>query len=60
MLKINKSILIICIVSLFLMIGQISASNGDSLEIDDTIQNDLILDSSDSNMNTDESNKLEE
>ncbi len=60
MLKINKSILIICIVSLFLMMGQISASDADSLEIDDTIQNDLILDSSDSSMNTDESNKLEE
>ena len=54
MLKINKSILIICLVSLFLMMGQISASDADSLEIDDTIQNDLILDSSDSSMNTDE------
>ena len=60
MLKINKSILIICIVSLFLMMGQISASDADSLEIDDTIQNDLILDLSDSSMNIDESNKLEE
>ena len=60
MLKINKSILIICIVSLFLMMGQISASDADSLEIDDTIQNDLILDLSDSSMNIDESNKSEE
>ena len=60
MLKINKSILIICIVSLFLMMGQISASDADSLEIDDTIQNDPISDLSDSSMNADESNKLEE
>ena len=42
------------------MMGQISASDADSLEIDDIIQNDLILDLSDSSMNIDESNKLEE
>lgn len=35
MLKINKSILIICIISLFLIIGQISASDTDSIEIND-------------------------
>ena len=37
MMKINRSILIICIVSLFLIIGQISASDTDSMEITDTI-----------------------
>ena len=42
------------------MMGQISASDADSLEIDDTIQNDPISDLSDSSMNADESNKLEE
>ena len=36
MLKINKSILIICMISLFLIIGQISASDTDSIEINDT------------------------
>lgn len=44
MLKINRSILIICIVSLFLIIGQISASDTDSMKIKDTIHNDLSLD----------------
>ena len=52
MLKINKSILIICLVSLFLMIGQISASDTDLTEnteiteitgINDTGMNDLDL-----------------
>ncbi|WP_298534314.1 cysteine peptidase family C39 domain-containing protein [uncultured Methanobrevibacter sp.] len=43
MMKINRSILIICIVSLFLIIGQISASDTDSMEINDTIHNDLSL-----------------
>lgn len=43
MLKINRSILIICIVSLFLIIGQISASDTDPMEINDTIHNDLSL-----------------
>ena len=43
MLKINRSILIICIVSLFLIIGQISASDTDSIEINDAANNDLIL-----------------
>ena len=43
MLKINKSILIICLVLLFLIIGQISASDTDSIEINDTDMNDLIL-----------------
>ena len=42
------------------MMGQISASDADSLEIDDTIQNDLILDLSDSSLNIDESTKSEE
>ena len=43
MLKINKSILIICIVSLFLIIGQISASDTDLIEINesDTIDNQI-------------------
>ena len=42
MLKINKSILIICIISLFLIIGQISASDTDSMTIEDfnAIEND--------------------
>ncbi len=35
MLKINKSILIICIISLFLIVGQISASDTDLIEIND-------------------------
>jgi len=42
-MKINRSILIICIVSLFLIIGQISASDTDPMEINDTINNDLSL-----------------
>ena len=48
MLKINKSILIICIITLFLIIGQISASDTDSMKINDldAINNsDLINDS---------------
>ena len=42
MLKINKSILIICMISLFLIIGQISASDTDSMTIEDfnAIEND--------------------
>lgn len=36
MLKINKSILIICIVSLFLIIGQISASDTDLMQNNDS------------------------
>ena len=36
MLKINKSILIICMISLFLIIGQISASDADLIEINDS------------------------
>lgn len=36
MLKINKSILIICMVSLFLIIGQISASDTDLIKINDS------------------------
>ena len=35
MLKINKSILIICIISLFLIIGQVTASDNDLREIND-------------------------
>ena len=35
MLKINKSILIICIISLFLIIGQVTASDNDLTEIND-------------------------
>ena len=64
MLKINKSILIICLVSLFLIIGQISASDTDLMETSDTGMNDLSLNhnlteiSDDSNMNQLESNEL--
>jgi len=60
MLKINRSILIICIVSLFLIIGQISASDTDSMKIKDTIHNDLSLDHlNDSDMNNLESDEME-
>ena len=42
MLKINRSILIICMISLFLIIGQISACDTDSMTINDSnaIEND--------------------
>lgn len=66
MLKINKSILIICLISLFLIIGQISASDTDLMETSDTGMNDLSLNhnlteiSDDSNMNSLESNELNE
>ena len=43
MLKINKSILIICLVSLFLIIGQISASDTDLMETSDPDMNDLSI-----------------
>ena len=65
MLKINKSILIICLVSLFLIIGQISASDTDLMETSDTGMNDLRINqntneiSDDSNMNHPESNTVE-
>ena len=60
MLKINRSILIICIVSLFLIIGQISASDTDSMEINDATNNDLILNQlNDSDMNNLESDEME-
>ena len=60
MLKINRSILIICIVSLFLIIGQISASDTDSIEINDAANNDLILNQlNDSNIDNIESDGLE-
>ena len=49
MLKINKSILIICLVSLFLIIGQISASDTDLMETNDLNMNDLSI-----NQNTNE------
>ena len=49
MLKINKSILIICLVSLFLIIGQISASDTDLMETSDLDMNDLSI-----NQNTNE------
>ena len=49
MLKINKSILIICLVSLFLIIGQISASDTDLMETSDPDMNDLSI-----NQNTNE------
>ena len=49
MLKINKSILIICLVSLFLIIGQISASDTDLMETNDIDMNDLSI-----NQNTNE------
>lgn len=60
MLKINRSILIICIVSLFLIIGQISASDTDPMEINGTIKNDLSLEQlNDSNIDNLESEGLE-
>ena len=60
MLKINRSILIICIVSLFLIIGQISASDTDPMEINGTINNDLSLEQlNDSNIDNLESDGLE-
>ena len=60
MLKINRSILIICIVSLFLIIGQISASDTDSMEINDATNNDLILNQlNDSDMDNLESDEME-
>ena len=60
MLKINRSILIICIVSLFLIIGQISASDTDSIEINDAANNDLILNQlNDSDMDNLESDEME-
>ena len=60
MLKINRSILIICIVSLFLIIGQISASDTDPMEINGTINNDLSLEQlNDSNIDNIESDGLE-
>lgn len=49
MLKLNKSILIICLVSLFLIIGQISASDTDLMETNDLDMNDLSI-----NQNTNE------
>ena len=52
MLKINKSILIICMISLFLIIGQISASDTDSMIIDDIDTNSDI--ESDMQVNADE------
>ena len=61
MLKINRSILIICIVSLFLIIGQISASDTDSIEINDAANNDLILNQlNDSDMDNLESDGMKE
>ena len=61
MLKINRSILIICIVSLFLIIGQISASDTDSMEINDATNNDLILNQlNDSDMDNLESDGMKE
>lgn len=52
--------MIICIVSLFLIIGQISASDTDSMEINDTANNDLILNQlNDSDMNNLESDEME-
>lgn len=60
MMKINRSILIICIVSLFLIIGQISASDTDSMEINDTINNDLSLNQlDDSDIDNLESDEME-
>ena len=59
-MKINRSILIICIVSLFLIIGQISASDTDPMEINDTINNDLSIDQlDDSDIDNLESDGLE-
>ena len=49
MLKINKSILIICIISLFLIIGQISASDTDSIKINNSNSIDESIGINDSN-----------
>ena len=43
-MKINKSILIICMISLFLIIGQISASDTDSMSINDMDADSMIID----------------
>ena len=59
MLKINKSILIICTISLFLIIGQISASDTDLIEINesDTID-DTINDTIDKSIENPEINSI--
>ena len=57
MLKKSKSILIICIVSLFLIMGQISASDTDSMIIEDI---GTIDDSIECDMTTSQSIELEE
>lgn len=44
MLKINKSILIICMISLFLIIGQISASDTDPMAMHDYDADSMIID----------------
>ena len=49
MLKINKSILIICMISLFLIIGQISASDTDPMAMNDNEADSLIIDDIDTN-----------
>ncbi len=58
MLKINKSILIVCLISLFLLVSQASAADANSLDISDIdsidgnlIQDNYSLDSLDSNNN---------
>ena len=66
MLKINKSILIICLVSLFLIIGQISASDTDLMETNDLDMNDLSINLNihegldDQNMDQSKSNEMNE
>ena len=66
MLKINKSILIICLVSLFLIIGQISASDTDLMETSDPDMNDLSINLNihegldDQNMDQSKSNEMNE
>ena len=52
MLKINKSILIICMVSLFLIIGQISASDTDLIKINDSDTSNCQIESSNINSET--------
>lgn len=65
-MKINKSILIICMISLFLIIGQISASDIDSMAMHDNDADSMIIDDIDTStdpiecdLNTDKSNQLE-
>ena len=60
MLKINKSILIICMISLFLIIGQISASDTDPTIISDDVADSMIIDDIDANSDMESDIQVEE